>query len=364
MDRVSAVDWEEFRLLDHAQHVRSERAGIGGSKEDRDAYFGLGEQGGRGTEHRVNPKEWIKHSREPGLEDQPPEFQEHYRGYELGRAHGRTGHVNHEELDHAWNRSSHPDHFSQGYQDGLDETLNSHRTVAVLVGGMDDMPKGMQVVAHVSGNQIDVLHCPFCGSGAVIARSDGTIECGYCTSIFTVQVQPAYAGFPQSVDGQPYQWPGMPDPNSVMAPDAPPGTNVNPLAQDPMAAGAPPLGDGGLLGVDGGGAPESSDPAEGGFGGDEEGDDDSEGGGNPFAKGKDKGSDDKKSDDKKSDKKPPTKKSSVLVSGGVYGTYLLKTASGAQLTTDEFEAHLAMKYAQNPLVVAQRIRESRAKGLL
>jgi len=126
-----------------------------------------------------------------------------------------------------------------------------------------------------------------------------------------------------------------------------------------MAAGAPPLGDGGLLGVDGGGAPESSDPAEGGFGGDEEGDDDSEGGGNPFAKGEDKGSDDKKSDsksdDKKSDKKPPTKKSSSL---------LLKTASGAQLDADEFEAHLAMKYAQNPLVVAQRVREARAKGLL
>lgn len=229
--------------------------------------------------------------------------------------------------------------------------MNKTRTVAVLVSGVDDMPKGMQVTAHVSGNQIDVLHCPFCGSGAVIARSDGTIECGYCTSIFTVQVQPAYAGFPQSVDGQPYQWPGMPDPNSVMAPDAPPGTNVNPLAQDPMAAGAPPLGDGGLLGVDGGGAPESSDPSEGGFGEGEEGDDDSEGGGNPFAKGKDKD----KSDDKKSDKKPPQKKSSALT---------LKTASGAQLNAAEFEAHLAMKYAQNPLVVAQRVRDARAKGLL
>jgi ribosomal protein S27AE len=258
--------------------------------------------------------------------------------------------VDPEELESEHSRSSHPDHFSAGYQDGLDEALNSHKVVAVLVGGMDDMPKGMQVTAHVSGNQIDVLHCPFCGSGAVIARSDGTIECGYCTSIFTVQVQPAYAGFPQSVDGQPYQWPGMPDPNSVMAPDAPPGTNVNPLAQDP-GMGAPPLGDGGLLGVDGGGAPESSDPSEGGFGGDEEGDDDSEGGGNPFAKGKD----DKKSDDKKSDKKPPTKKSSSL---------LLKTASGAQLDAAEFEAHLAMKYAKDPLVVAQRVREARAKGLL
>lgn len=352
--REAAVDWEEFRLLQHAQDTRYERAGVGGSKEDRDAYFGLGEQGGRGQEHRVNPKEFIRHSREPGLEDQPPEFQEHFRGYELGHAHGLTGKVNHEELDREWNRSSHPDHFSEGYQDGLDEALNKHRTVAVLVSGMDDMPKGMRVVAHVSGNQIDVLHCPFCGSGAVIARSDGTIECGYCTSIFTVQVQPAYAGFPQSVDGQPYQWPGMPDPNSVMGPDTPPGTNVNPMAADPTGAGAPPLGDGGLLGV--GGAPESSDPSEGGFGDeDEEGDDEGDDSGNPFAKGGDDKKSDKKSDDKKSEKKPPQKKSSALI---------LKTASGAQLDADEFEAHLAMKYAQNPLVVAQRVRERRAKGLL
>lgn len=360
--RFASVDWQEFRLLEHAQNVRSERAGIGGSKDDRDAYFGLGEHGGGGSEHRANPKEWMQHSRSQQLEDTDPEFQENFRGYELGRAHGRTGRVGHEELDREWRRSPHPDHFSAGYEEGLDETLNNHKVVAVLVAGMDDMPSGMRVTAHVSGNSVDVLHCPFCGSGAVIARSDGTIECGYCTSIFTVQVQPAYAGFPQSVDGQPYQWPGMPDPNAVMAPDAPPGTNVNPLQQDPMGAGgAAPLGDGGLLGVDGGGLPpQSSDPADG----EEDGDDEGDEGGNPFAKGGDDDSDSKGDKPKSDKKKPPQKKSSVLVSGGVYGTYLLKTANGAQLTANEFEAHLAMKYANNPLVVAQRVRESRANGTL
>lgn len=350
--RISAVDWEEYRLLQNAQENRYERAGIGGSKEDRDRYFGLGEYG-PGAEHLANPREFIQHSRTQRLEDTEPEFQEHMRGYLLGRAHGRTGRVGHEELDREWRRSPHPDHFSEGYEEGLDEALNKTAIYAVLVDGMDDMPKGMRVTAHVSGNQIDVLHCPFCGSGAVIARSDGTIECGYCTSVFTVQVQPAYSGFPQSVDGMPYQWPGMPDPNSLMAPDAPPGTNVNPN----IPTSAPPLGDGGLLGVDGGGLPpgagDSSDPSEGGFD-DEEYDDDDDSG-NPFAKGDSKSDSKDKSSDKKSDskKKPPQKKSSML-----------KTANGAQLPPEEFEAHLAIKYAQNPLVVAQRVRESRAKGIL
>jgi hypothetical protein len=65
---------------------------------------------------------------------------------------------------------------------------------------------------------------------------------------------------------------------------------------DPNAAGAPAVG----------GAPESSDPADGDnpFG-DDEGDDDSE---NPFAKGKsDSKSDSKGKDDKKSDKKSDSK---------------------------------------------------------
>jgi hypothetical protein len=44
-----------------------------------------------------------------------------------------------------------------------------------------------------------------CGSGSVTARSDGTIECGYCATVFTVAVHPKHPGMPQTVDGQPYE---------------------------------------------------------------------------------------------------------------------------------------------------------------
>ena len=54
-----------------------------------------------------------------------------------------------------------------------------------------------------------VFHCPMCGSGSVTARSDGTIECGYCNTVFTVNVQPSNPGMPQTIDGQPFQ-PGDP----------------------------------------------------------------------------------------------------------------------------------------------------------
>lgn len=198
---------------------------------------------------------------------------------------------------------------------------------AVVVSGMDDLPVGMQVVAHVSGNSIDVLHCPFCGSGSVIARSDGTIECGYCMTVFTVQVQPAYPGFPQSVNGQPYVWPGMPDPSMVAAPDAPMGQNVNPLAGgDPIAEG------------------EEGDNPFGDEGGDEESDGSID---NPFAKSDDSDSgDDKKSDKKKSDN-PFAKKKSY------------RTVDGAELPADEFINHLAIRYSHNPLLVAQSVRKGR-----
>ena len=80
----------------------------------------------------------------------------------------------------------------------------------------------MQFVAHDSGDGQTVYHCPFCGGGNVTGRSDGTIECGFCETHFTVQVQPAFAGMPQTLNGQPYDMPGMPggvDPNTGLPPD-------------------------------------------------------------------------------------------------------------------------------------------------
>lgn len=70
--------------------------------------------------------------------------------------------------------------------------------------------QALQVVAHDSGDGQTVYHCPFCGGGNVTGRSDGTIECGFCETHFTVQVQPSFAGMPQTINGSPYDMPGMP----------------------------------------------------------------------------------------------------------------------------------------------------------
>lgn len=338
--RESKLDIDEYRLNRHLQERRAEEA-TGGYRSETDSYFGR--DGNTPTEAPFTFKDYLKHTSPAKEGESFRTDREAYRlGHQWGSRHRATSYEPSGEFE--WDQWKHnkPDHFWAGYTDGINERPMM-QAYAVLVGGMDDAPKGLSVVAHVSGNNIDVLHCPFCGSGAVLARSDGTIECGYCTSVFTVQTQPQFNGFPQSVDGQQYQWPGMPDPNAVMAPDTPPGTNVNPMAQ------GDPLGGGGMMGVG-----DSSDPAD--AEGDEDGDDDS---GNPFAKG---GDDDKKSDkkDDKSDSKDKKK------GGNPFGkkSSSLRTAQGAQLPSDEFEAHLAIKYARNPLEVAQRVRQARQKGLL
>lgn len=80
--------------------------------------------------------------------------------------------------------------------------------------------------AHDMGDGVTISHCPMCGSGQVIAGSDGSTECQYCHTSFTVRLQPMYPAFPQTVNGVPVQIPGM-------APQAPGG---------PMD-GMPPQGD-------------------------------------------------------------------------------------------------------------------------
>lgn len=166
-------------------------------------------------------------------------------------------------------------------------------------------------VAHDSGDGATIFHCPFCGSGQVIARSDRTIECEYCHTCFTVQVQPQFPAFPQTIDGAPVQVPGMP--GQIGGPPAAPG-------QDPM------------------------DPMGGGMPG-EEGEDD----GNPFADGGDEGAEDdgeEESDD--SGDAPPFAKGSML-----------RTASGASLNWDAYLAHLAIKHADDRDDVIERVRAER-----
>lgn len=59
-------------------------------------------------------------------------------------------------------------------------------------------------------DNIHTGQCPFCGSGQVVGRSDRTVECTFCQAVFTVQVQPMYSAFPQTMNGQPVQEPGAP----------------------------------------------------------------------------------------------------------------------------------------------------------
>ncbi|MFE6000270.1 hypothetical protein ACFQ6C_25975 [Streptomyces sp. NPDC056454] len=97
------------------------------------------------------------------------------------------------------------------------------------------------VQAHQSGDGITISHCPFCGSGQVIGRSDGNTECSFCNQSFLVRVQPTYSAFPQSVNGVPVDIPGMPDPAMGGMPPggAPPGAEG---MGGPEDGGAPPEG--------------------------------------------------------------------------------------------------------------------------
>lgn len=107
------------------------------------------------------------------------------------------------------------------------------RKIARTIAG--DMPAIVKM-AHDSGDAETIMHCPFCGSGQVIARSDGTVECGFCKACFTVQIQPQYPAFPQTIDGVPMkvpgmgpQWPGDPEGQDVLqARDAAEGTDADP----------------------------------------------------------------------------------------------------------------------------------------
>lgn len=137
------------------------------------------------------------------------------------------------------------------------------------------MSRQITVVAHQSGDGVTIAHCPFCGSGQVIGRSDGNTECSFCNQSFLVRVQPMFSAFPQSIDGMPVQIPGMPPP---AAPGMPPGADPNdPNAMPPGAEGedgaAPPFG--------GDSDPGDSGPDDGAS--DDSGSDDS-GGAPPFGK--------------------------------------------------------------------------------
>jgi hypothetical protein len=55
--------------------------------------------------------------------------------------------------------------------------------------------------AHVSSDPTIVNHCPFCGAGALVGRSDGGIDCNICDKTFRVSEQPMYSNMPSSEPG-------------------------------------------------------------------------------------------------------------------------------------------------------------------
>lgn len=165
-----------------------------------------------------------------------------------------------------------------------------------------DMP-GIVRLAHDSGDSITVFHCPFCGSGQVIARSDGSIECEFCHSSFTVQVQPEFSAFPQTIGGVPVDVPGMgPDQQPMDGPGEEQDMGLDPT--DPMAAGAQTAG------------------ADGGFPPGEEEDEE---------------------DPEEKDENPFAKKS-------------FRTASGQELSLDAYLQHLALATTRDRTSILRRVQ--------
>jgi hypothetical protein len=167
-------------------------------------------------------------------------------------------------------------------------------------------------VAHDPGDPLITSHCPFCGSGQVVGRSDGTISCEFCGQAYIVRVQPAFPGSPQMPNG-----PGAPSDigpdGGVVGPDA--------LGPDgmPMDGGFPPDDDGeGGPPPDGG--EEVADGPPGAAGGDDTG--------QPPPAG------DSKKDDSGSG--PPPKGKSKKKSVRRYASL-----DGGQLTEDQLVRHLA-----------------------
>jgi hypothetical protein len=170
--------------------------------------------------------------------------------------------------------------------------------------------------AHDSGDGETIFHCPFCGSGQVIARNDGSTECEFCTTAFTVQVQPQMPAFPQTIDGVPVDVPGMP--NGGRDANVPPGSapvgGDNP--QDPMDPNAPDAGPGGDAEAD-----DTQNPDDGG-------------------------------DDEEDDKPAFLKGSSILY----------RTASGRVLNETQYMRHLAINHVHDPAKVLAKIRAENVNG--
>lgn len=92
----------------------------------------------------------------------------------------------------------------------------------------------------MTGDATIVMHCCFCGSGAITGRSDGGVECSLCNRVFIVMEQPLYSGMPSADQGasvsalpsDPLQQSDPFEPGAEAQPPAP----ADPAAADPAAA--------------------------------------------------------------------------------------------------------------------------------
>lgn len=117
--------------------------------------------------------------------------------------------------------------------------------------------------AHVSSDPTVVSHCVFCGSGAIVARGDGGVECTLCNRSFSVMEQPLFSNMPSTdpganIEATPFdplmqedpfdpgvQPPQQLDPAVTQTPPAGPAAPATPAA--PKPAGGNPFGRAGAL---------------------------------------------------------------------------------------------------------------------
>lgn len=183
---------------------------------------------------------------------------------------------------------------------------------------------GLHKIAHDGGDGTILMHCPFCGSGALVARSDGTTECQSCMTMFTVQVQPQYPMSPQTMGGSPVTPPGMPG-------------NLNDQQEQMGDMEQDSMGDEGM--------PFGEEPMPG----EEEGEDT---GGMPFDEddeGQEAPEEDSAAEGDKDESPFPPKKS-------------FRTHKGAALNEDQYVRHLAIKLSPNVSETLDRIRRERGLG--
>lgn len=164
------------------------------------------------------------------------------------------------------------------------------------------MPAFAYRLAHVSEDPTVISHCPFCGSGGIVGRSDGGADCDLCGRTFTVMEQPLFSNTPAAGGGA-----------SV------PVTPFDPLMQEtPFADGS--AGSGAIPGEDPAAPPGDDSGADTPFGGG--GSDDS-------------GSDD---DDSGSDNSKPPFLSSRRAD--------LRTQNGTPVNADDFVLHHAIRLSR------------------